>query len=186
MIGLLSRLIAALTVTVFLLGCGGSDETGEDSAAGSSPTADSVIYADTLQVDSLTRTVRGQTLYVPAYSSIHIRTQERVVNLTTTLSIRNTDPRRPMTVTAVNYYDSQGQLAQRYLEKPQQIPPLASTSFVVAEEDKRGGVGANFVVIWRAERSVTAPVVEAVMISARSTQGISFTSPARVLSEEGQ
>jgi hypothetical protein len=48
-----------------------------------------------------------------------------------------------------------------------------------------GGVGANFIVEWIAEKEVSEPVVEAVMISAASNQGISFVSPGRIIKNHG-
>jgi hypothetical protein len=44
-------------------------------------------------------------------------------------------------------------------------------------------VGANFIVRWHADEPVHPPIVETVMITTESTQGISFLSTARVLSE---
>ena len=60
---------------------------------------------------------------------------------------------------------------------------MASTDFVVAEDDMSGGVGANFIVEWSAGIEVTVPVVEAVMISTASQQGISFVSQGRVIKD---
>jgi hypothetical protein len=54
---------------------------------------------------------------------------------------------------------------------------------VVEQDDVRGGVGANFLVRWQADRPVHPPIVEMVMITAEATQGISFRSTARVLYE---
>jgi len=45
-------------------------------------------------------------------------------------------------------------------------------------------VGANFIVRWHADTPVPPPVVETVMITTASTQGISFRSTARVLHED--
>jgi hypothetical protein len=59
---------------------------------------------------------------------------------------------------------------------------MASTDFVVTEDDT-GGAGANFIVEWSAGAEVTAPVVEAVMISTASQQGISFVSQGRVIKD---
>lgn len=70
---------------------------------------------------------------------------------------------------------------RNYLNQPLEIAPMASKEYVVEEEDTTGGVGANFVVEWSAKTTVTEPVVEAVMITARSSQGISFISTGRVI-----
>ena len=61
-------------------------------------------------------------------------------------------------------------------------PQLAH--YVVDERDTRGGSGASFVVEWRADQPVTAPVVEAVMISS-GTQGVSFVGASRVIGQLG-
>ncbi|HEY9299210.1 MAG TPA: DUF3124 domain-containing protein, partial [Phormidium sp.] len=85
---------------------------------------------------------------------------------------------------SVQYYDSSGKLVKQYLEQPIQLSAMASTDFVVRRNDTSGGVGANFIVEWVAEKEVSKPVIEAVMIGAESTQGISFVSPGRVIKNQ--
>jgi len=58
---------------------------------------------------------------------------------------------------------------------------MATKDYVVEEDDKSGGAGAGFIVEWQAANSVFEPIVEAVMISTKSSQGISFISAGRVL-----
>jgi hypothetical protein len=134
-------------------------------------------------VDHPEGTILGQTIYVPVYSHIYYRNERRVINLAATLSIRNTDASAPLRVTAVRYYNSEGTLVRRYLEDPRVLAPMASSDYVVEVENTSGGSGANFIVEWEADEFVTAPVVEAVMISTASSQGISFLSVGRVLAE---
>jgi hypothetical protein len=123
----------------------------------------------------------GQTVYVPIYAHIYYENQQKVFNLTSTLSIRNTDFINSIIISAVNYYDSAGKLIQKYLAQPVQLGPMASTEFVVNRNDVGGGAGANFIVEWVAEKEVSDPVIEAVMIGTQSTQGISFISTGRVM-----
>jgi hypothetical protein len=125
--------------------------------------------------------VAGQTVYVPVYSHIYFRDKSRTINLTATLSIRNTDEQDPIRVVAVRYYDTNGKLVRTYINDPQNLAPMASVDFVVAEDDTSGGAGANFIVEWTASQVVTEPVIEAVMISTASGQGISFVSTGRVI-----
>lgn len=82
----------------------------------------------------------------------------------------------------IKYCDSNGDRVRGYLDTPRTLGPLGST-YVVEEDDLRGGVGANFIVRWHANRPGPPPVVETIMITTASTQGISFQSPARVLQE---
>lgn len=121
----------------------------------------------------------GQLLYVPVYSHIYTGDKERPFNLAVTLSIRNTDTKGTLRLTAVDYYDTEGKLVRSYLDAPRELGPLASIRYVVAERDVKGGSGANFIVRWESAAPVNAPVVESVMIGAQSGQGISFTSQAR-------
>lgn len=122
------------------------------------------------------RVSRGQTLYVPVYSHIYSGDRERPVYLAVTVSIRNTDPLQTITITTVDYYDSEGRRLERYLEQPIPLAPMATVRYVVKESDKAGGSGANFVVRWQSEVPVNPPIVESIMISTASQLGISFTS----------
>ncbi|MBD2577636.1 DUF3124 domain-containing protein [Oscillatoria sp. FACHB-1406] len=131
--------------------------------------------------------VRGQTVYVPIYSHIYYyNRQEHTLNLSATLSIRNTDLTNSIIITAVRYYDTNGQLLEQFIKNPVELKPLASTDVFIGENDVTGGLGANFIVEWAAEKQVYEPVIEAVMISTASAQGISFVSPGRVLQEYSQ
>lgn len=125
----------------------------------------------------------GQLVYVPVYSHIYQQDHQRTFNLTTTLSVRNADPFRSFTLLEVNYYDSQGNLIQQYIDSGVEIDPLASTSYVIEERDLRGGVGASFLVKWESEESIIPPVLEAINISTSGQQGVSFLSVGRVLQE---
>lgn len=127
------------------------------------------------------RAVVGQTVYVPVYSHIYYRDERRVIQLAVTLSVRNTDADRGIVLNEVRYFDSDGKPVRKYLSKPVVLGPMASRDFVVHETDTAGGAGASFIVEWTAAGSVTEPVIEAVMISTASAQGISLVSPGRVL-----
>jgi Protein of unknown function (DUF3124) len=126
----------------------------------------------------------GQTIYVPIYSHIyHHNNRDNAIDLSATLSIRNTDLTNSIIITAVRYYDTKGQLLKHEIQSPVELRPLASTDFFIAANDLSGGSGANFIVEWVAETMVDEPIVEAVMISTSSTQGISFISRGKVLKQ---
>jgi len=134
---------------------------------------------------SQVRKLRGQTIYVPVYSHIYHGDQDKnPFLLTATLSVRNTDPLLPLTVTVIDYYDSNGNRLRGYLDKSVTVGPMASTRVIVAESDKSGGSGANFIVKWEAAKPVTVPIIEAVMIGTKVQQGISFTSRGQAIEEQ--
>jgi len=74
-------------------------------------------------------------------------------------------------------------LVRAYLNKPVKLAPFATKKYLVKEDDREGGSGANFVVKWNSEQPVHAPVIESVMIGTRSQQGISFTSRGVVIED---
>lgn len=136
---------------------------------------------EAIALDDSVEIAIGQTLYVPVYSYIFMVNEERTINLTTTLSIRNTSRTQPMILAAVDYYNSQGNLVTNYLENPVELGPLVSTEFVIRQEDITGGIGAAFLVEWVAQTEISEPVVEAVMINTQGNQGLSFVSTGRII-----
>jgi len=128
--------------------------------------------------------LKGQTVYVPAYSHIYYGDKEQPFYLTFTLSVRNTDPDHPITIDSVEYYDTDGKLVKRYTKGPVNLGAMASIRYVVRETDKAGGSGANFIVRWRSDAKVTVPIVESIMISTQTQQGVSFTSRGQAIRED--
>lgn len=157
----------------FLAACGGGQSSGQ------AVTTENLhpITARDLQI------VTGQTIYVPAYSEIFYGGTSRTITLAVTLAIHNTDLEYPIIIQSVRYYGTDGTLLREYIEEPVQVPPLATTGFVIEDTDTSGGWGANFIVEWGAETPVHEPVIEAIMISTRDTQGISMISLGRVVSQ---
>lgn len=126
---------------------------------------------------------KGQVLYVPAYSHIYSGNKEKPFLLTVTLSVRNIDPKNPIRLMLVDYYETQGKLLKQYVFEPVQLKPLDSQRYIIAEKDESGGSGANFLVEWQSDIPVNPPIVESIMIGAQFQQGISFTSRAREILE---
>ncbi len=118
----------------------------------------------------------AETVYVPAYSSIFHGDREREFDLAVTLSVRNTDMKKPITVYRIDYYNGAGKPVHTYLAGDRTVGPLAAAQFVVRESDERGGSGACFIVKWRGAAGVNRPLVESVMIGTGGQQGVSFTS----------
>ncbi len=164
-----------LILTLFISGCSVDQQGGNNVVIPQQATFEKVVLEANFQGKM------GQTIYVPIYSHIYYENPERSFDLAATLSLRNTDLTNSMIVTAVNYYDSKGNLLRNYLDQPIQIDRLASTDFVVNRTDSQGGTGANFVVEWLSKETISEPIVEAVMISGVGNQGISFISEGRVI-----
>jgi hypothetical protein len=125
----------------------------------------------------------GQSVYVSIYSHIYGGSKARPFDLAAILSIRNTDINQSVTILSAKYYDTEGKLLKEYLDEPIDLKALESTRYIIKEDDKTGGSGANFIVKWKSNKKVTPPIIEAVMIGTHSGQGISFVSRGQVIDE---
>ncbi len=171
-----------LAVLLLLLGaCAPAQQPGTTTTQ---PTSNAVTVVDTSTTDL--ELVTGQIVFVPAYSDIYTNAEGRTTDLAITLSVNNTDLEKPIVITSIRYYNTEGSLLRDYLEQPVQLGPLASSHVVIDPLDDTGGVGANFIVEWGAETLVHEPVIEAVMVSTANQQGISLISPGRVLSQTNE
>ncbi len=116
------------------------------------------------------------SVYVPIYSDIYSRSKDTCFLLTATLSIRNTSFTDTLIIKTIDYYDTQGDLVNEYLNEPIFLAPMASIDYVIDEEDESGGSGANFIVVWASEAQQVKPVIQAVMIATNGQQGVAFTT----------
>lgn len=167
-------LIFAAMFGVLLVGCAGSNGAVVPSASTLSP-------IDVSKIDIVT----GQTVFVPAYSEIYGSNSGTLSGLNATLAIHNTDPDDAILIRSVRYYDTDGVLIRDFMTAPVSLPPMGTTGFVVRAGEV-GGWGTNFIVEWGAEKPVYEPVIEAVMVGELGTNGISFISAGRVVSETGR
>lgn len=130
----------------------------------------------------------GQTIYLPVYSHIWHGdlkgdgSPERLL-VSTLVSIRNTDPHRPITVQLADYYDTDGKLIRHYASEPRVIGPMGTIEYFINLTDTSGGSGANFLIAWAAPQPVSQPVVEGVHAYFRGTQSLGFVTTGRVIAD---
>ncbi len=150
-------------------------------------TPETIQPIDSTELQTVTgrdlRIVTGQTLYVPAYSELLLGNDGRTHELVVTLAIHNTDLDAPIIVRSVRYHDTNGNVVRSYVDEPIEVGPLATTGFLVEARETSAGWGANFIVEWVAEEAVYEPIIEAIMVSRRGTQGFSLLSLGRVISQ---
>lgn len=128
---------------------------------------------------------KGQTIYVPAYPSVYIDERGRNFLLTTSLVIRNTDPKYSITIASIDFYDDKGALIKKYLDAPVKMPPLGAIRYLAKRIDKKGeSDGKCFIVKWSGDgNAVNTPILQTIMIGVESMQGISFMQSGQVISE---
>lgn len=122
---------------------------------------------------------KGQTVYLPIYShmlygNLGKRGTASFVQLSALVSIRNTDPSRPLRVLTARYFDTHGKLLGERVPKPVVIPPLGTLELFVELNDASGGSGANFVVKWNAEQPINPPLVESLHVNMDGGKAVVF------------
>ncbi len=115
-----------------------------------------------------------QLVYVPSYSHIYYHRGVPFL-LETTLSIRNIDQEHSIFLKSIVYFNTDGKLVKKYLDKTIKLMPFQTIEFLVEDRDSSGGSGANFLVEWRAENEVDHPLIETVMVGVSGSRAISFS-----------
>jgi len=123
--------------------------------------------------------LRGR-VYVPAHSSLI--TGGSRLDFSVSLSIHNVSEKGTLVIERIDYFNVAGQPIEKYLPRSIALKPYGAIEIVIPQEDIRGGLGANFVVDWSSPEKIDEPIIEAVMIGTRGTQGYSFISVGRKVS----
>ena len=132
--------------------------------------------------------VKAQSLYLPIYShmlygNLGEKNTASHVLLSALVSIRNTDPKRPLRVLSAKYFDTQGKLLNERVPAPVVLPPLGTLELFVELNDASGGSGANFVIKWEADQPINPPLVESLHANMDSGKAVIFMTQAVPLSE---
>jgi hypothetical protein len=132
--------------------------------------------------------VKSQTVYIPSYANVISGPPiYMVVPLRANLVIHNTDPDQPITLARIDEYDTEGKKVSSYLTAPVVLNPMGAMRVVVKESKKEAeGLGANFIIQWQAEKKVTEPIIECLIIGSLGAQGFSFTSQGRIIKEQAE
>ncbi|MBM4160518.1 MAG: DUF3124 domain-containing protein [Ignavibacteria bacterium] len=128
---------------------------------------------------------RGQTVCVSVYSNILTAPRSIAFASGSTPIIRNTDTSYPLKVTAARFDDTEGKLVRPFLEAPLILQPFETKYIHLPSTEASGGLGANFIVRWSADRQINMPIAECLMIGRRSGQGIFFISSGKVIQGHG-
>ena len=119
------------------------------------------------------------TSYLSVYSEIYSETEHRTHNLTSTISMRNTNLKDTIYITQAEYFDTKGNPIRTYFDEPIYIKPMETVEIVIDEKDQSGGTGANFLFQWSTKPNSHEPYFEGVMISTSGQQGLSFTTEGK-------
>lgn len=120
------------------------------------------------------------TTYLSLYSEIYSQTESKTYDLTTLVSIRNTDESDTIFLKRADYYNTAGSKVKSFMKgQSVYVKPLETVEIIISERDTTGGSGANFIFDWVKNPMTTEPLFEGVMISTLGTQGLSFTTQGK-------
>lgn len=122
---------------------------------------------------------KAQTLYLPIYShmlygNLGKSGKASSVLLSSLVSIRNTDAKRPLRILSAKYFDTNGKLLGERVPAPVILPPLGTLELFVELNDASGGSGANFVIKWDADQPLNPPLVEALHVNMDGGKAVIF------------
>lgn len=86
------------------------------------------------------------------------------------------DESKELFITKAEYFNTSGTSLYNYVPKPIVVKPLETINIIINETDESGGTGANFIFDWSIQKESVEPLFEAVMISTKGQQGLSFTT----------
>ena len=157
-----------LILAVFISGCSEKeeDEIGTKSYSYFYPAK-----------NGISETAKNKTVYLPVYSHVYT-SEEKFEPMGITLSIRNTDSNRELILKEISYYNTSGELIEKFISKPHILKAMASIDFIVDLRDMRGGSGANFIVKWETDQKLSTPLIQAVMVNNSGNRPFSFITNA--------
>ena len=131
---------------------------------------------------------KGQTVYVPIYSTIRhgnvgsSGTPDSTL-MSVLVSVRNTDPSNPIRIVAAPYYNTEGALIRNSVPTPKVVPPFGTFELFVELRENAGGSGANYAIKWDATAPVSPPTIEALHSRFQAGYSVAFISRGRAISE---
>ena len=140
---------------------------------------DPVNWSNRTAAISVQDSLMSGTSYLSVYSEIYSETEHRTHNLTSTISMRNTNLRDTIYINKAEYFDTKGNPIRTYFDETIYIKPMETVEIVIDEKDRSGGTGANFLFQWSIKPSSHEPYFEGVMISTSGQQGLSFTTEGK-------
>ena len=159
-----------ITLFLFLISC--SEQPGQYA-----PPADN--WKNKTISKQLTDSLSAGTTYLSVYSHIYTLSQERISDLTATISMRNTSTTDTLYLFKAEYFDTNGKSVRNYVTQPIFITPMETAEIVIEQKDNAGGSGANFIFDWKSKPGAPEPLFEAIMISTSGQQGLSFTTQGK-------
>jgi hypothetical protein len=174
----MKKITTYFALVVFLYSCTGTDPNLKKELENN-------LDVNQLRKGSVELSYRD-TIYIPTYTEIYMEHDTWKLQLTPTISVRNTSLKDTVYIEEIDHYNSQGELVHQYHDNIVFLGPLQSIEYVVAERESESEamIGGSFIIIWGAKSSKVKPIFQGIMISSHGPQGISFLTEGVSISGE--
>jgi len=114
------------------------------------------------------------SVYVPLYRTLYVGESRAVNKLSATLSIHNTSSEHSLILTKLTYLDGKGEAISELLKEPHALRPMASAEFYIDQGQSDTATVAATVVEWSSQASITAPLIEAIVVGKYGAKGFAI------------
>jgi hypothetical protein len=136
-------------------------------------------------ISSAVELLNGGTIYVPVYRTFYqsYGSTKDAYGLTSTACLHNTDPKHAIVVHAVEHYDSNGKLLNKFLFEPITVKPWTSKEITLQPSAQPEDFGANLIVRWKSDQPANPLLVEVLMVGHVLNRGVSFLTRGQEIKE---
>jgi hypothetical protein len=126
----------------------------------------------------------GSTIYVPIYRVFYhgYGSSKDSYGLTTTVCLRNTDPKQVIVVKTIEHYDSNGKFLKQFLFEPITIKPWSSKEISIMPTGPED-FGVALIVRWKSDQPANPLLVEVMMVGQVLNRGASFLTHGQEIKE---
>jgi len=138
-----------------------------------------------VDIDNATLTYH-EKVYLPLYPQDYLDQAHKSTSLMASVHIENKSHSEPIYILAVNYYNSNGNLAERLIKKTVKIYPLETLRFIINNKLTDGGNGENVIVDWGCMTKDKKPGIFMEMIMDTPDGSVSFKDEGIIVSDQNE
>jgi hypothetical protein len=125
------------------------------------------------------------TIYVPIYRTFYhgYSSSTEAYGLTVTACLRNPDPKQAIVISAIDHYDSNGNLVKKFVIEPITLKPWSSKEISILPAPQPDDFGDNLIVRWKSDQPANPLLAEVMMVGQVLNRGASFLTQGQEIKE---
>jgi len=148
----------------------------------------SIMISDTyhyVDIDNSMLTYR-EKVYLPVYPQDYLDMANKNINMVSSVHVENRSAIEPIYILSVNYYNSNGNLADRLIKKTVKIPPGETVQFILNKNLTDGSNGENVIVDWGCVTRCEKPDIYMEMIMNTTKGPVSIKDEGSIISDQNE